>query len=147
MKLCTDFDNLIFEKKITEPLPRSLRWRAHFRGRWGQILDFICFFTSFRLEFLSFWGSRLFALSDLGDLRRGSVIFFLKLHLWTQCTPRKKMRHVFPVKIFTKSVHRGGVSAYVSNSFCWITHWFQTGEKQISFFETFAKAAAEKKEG
>ena len=36
----TDFKN-VFLKKSTEPLPRSLRSRGHFRGRWGQILDFI----------------------------------------------------------------------------------------------------------
>ena len=32
---CTDFKIVIFEKKITEPLPRSLRSRGHFWGRWG----------------------------------------------------------------------------------------------------------------
>ena len=41
----SQFDALILRmsvlKKITEPLPRSLRSRGHFRGHWGQTLDFI----------------------------------------------------------------------------------------------------------
>ena len=35
---CTDFKNVIFEKKITEPLLRSLKSKGHFRDCWGQIL-------------------------------------------------------------------------------------------------------------
>jgi hypothetical protein len=72
---------------------------------------------SFHLEFSLFWVTRLFDLGDLGDLgdlRRGSEgdqgffskITFLKLVLSNE---KDEVCHSFLVKIFTKSLHRGGV--------------------------------------
>ena len=63
-------------KKVKGPFSRS--WRPNF--------GFHLIFMSFHLEFSLFWVSRSF---DLGDLRRGSGIFFKN-----QCVPTKKMRCV-----------------------------------------------------
>ena len=62
---CPDFKIEIFVKIHWAPsevieVKRSLRSRGHFRGRWGQILGFHLVFTSFHLEFLSFWVSSSF---------------------------------------------------------------------------------------
>ena len=66
---CTVFKNVIFEKihnapsevaEVTWSFSRSLR----------PNFGFHLAFTSFHLEFLSFWVSRLFDLRDLGDLRK-----------------------------------------------------------------------------
>ena len=101
--LFPDLENVFFGK---------IHWAHPFRGRQGQeaILrlwrpnfGFHLFFMSFHLEFSLFWVSRLFDLSNLGNLKK-------KLHLWNQCLPMK-MRYVtaFLSKFSTKSFHRGGV--------------------------------------
>ena len=84
--LFPDLENVFFGK---------IHWAHPFRGRQGQeaILrlwrpnfGFHLFFMSFHLEFSLFWVSRLFDLSNLGNLKK-------KLHLWNQCLPMK-MRYV-----------------------------------------------------
>ena len=77
-----------------------------FRGPWGQEV----IFTGFYLEFLSFWISRLFDLSDLGNLRWGSGTFFKNYIFEISAFQWKdEVCHNFLVEIFTKSLHRGGV--------------------------------------
>ena len=67
---------MYFLKKITEPIPRSLRSRGHFRGRPRPNFGFHLVFTSFHLELSLYWVSRSFDLGDLNYLRRGSGNFF-----------------------------------------------------------------------
>ena len=65
---------------------------------------------SFNLEFLPFLVSRLFDLDDIGDLRRGSGIFFQKHFLKSvRSNEKDEVCHNFLVEIFTKFLYRGGV--------------------------------------
>ena len=59
-------------------------------------------FTSFHLEFWSFWISRSF---DLGDLVVLRITFLKSVH----SKEKDEACLGFLVNIFTKSVHRGGV--------------------------------------
>ena len=71
---------------------------------------FHLFLMGFHLEFLLFLVSRLFDLSDLGDLRRGSGNFFKITFLKSvRSNEKDEVCHSFVVEIFTKSLHRGGV--------------------------------------
>ena len=73
--LCPNLKNVFFGKfhwapseilEVKWPFSRSRRPNFGFR----------LFLMGFHLEFSLFWVSRSFDLSDLGDLRRGSGIFF-----------------------------------------------------------------------
>ena len=71
----TDFKNVIFEKihwASSEVVEVKRSFSRSLRPNFG----FHLVLTSFDLEFSLFWVSRSFDLSDLGDLRRGSVNFF-----------------------------------------------------------------------
>ena len=70
---------------------------------------------TFHLEFSLFW--RSFDLGDLSDLRRGSGIFFSKVTFLKSVHSKEKDEAClsFPVKIFTKSLHRGGVNVVQPN--------------------------------
>ena len=68
---CTDFKNIIFEK-IHSASSKVVEVKRSFSRSLRPNFGFHLVFSSFRLEFSSFWVSRLFDLSDLGDLRRGS---------------------------------------------------------------------------
>ena len=69
--------------------------------------------SSFHLEFSSLWVSRSV---DLGDLRRGSGNFFKNCIFEISTFQGKKNEAClgFKVKIFNKSVHRGGVAVCAS---------------------------------
>ena len=66
--------------------------------------------TSFHLEFLSFWVSRLLDLGNLGVYRMGPGIFSKITFLKSVHSKEKDEACIsFLVNIFTKSVHRKGV--------------------------------------
>ena len=71
-------------------------------------------FTNFHLEFSLFGVSRLFDLGDLSDLIRGSGIFFksyIPRYLKSVHSKEKDEACLgFLIKIFTTSLHRGGVN-------------------------------------
>ena len=83
----------VFFGKIHWAPSEILEVKRPFLRSWRPNFGFHLFSMGFHLEFLFFWVSRSFDLSDLGDLRRGSGIFFQKLHFWNQCIPTK-MRYV-----------------------------------------------------
>ena len=72
---CTDFKNVIFEK-IHSATSEVVEVERSFSRSLRPNFGFHLVLTGFDLEFSSFWVSRSFDLSDLGDLRRGSVNFF-----------------------------------------------------------------------
>ena len=69
------FKNVIFEKNHCAPSEVAEVKRSFSRSPRPNF-GFHLVLTGFDLEFSSFWVSRSFDLSDLGDLRRGSVNFF-----------------------------------------------------------------------
>ena len=72
---CTDFKNVFFEKIHWAPF-EVVEVKRLFSRSLRPNFGFHLVFTSFRIEFSSFWVSWLFDLGDLGDLRRGSGNFF-----------------------------------------------------------------------
>jgi hypothetical protein len=72
---CTDFKNVNFEKIHWAP-SEVIKVKRSFSRSLRPNFGFHLVFTSFHLEFSSFWVLRLFDFGDLGDLRRGSGNFF-----------------------------------------------------------------------
>ena len=74
--LCPDLKNVFFFGKIHWAPSEILEVKRPFSRSWRKNFGFHLFLMSFHLEFSPFWVSRLFDLSDLGDLRRGPVNVF-----------------------------------------------------------------------
>ena len=72
---CTDFKNVIFEK-IHSVFSEVIEVKRSFSRSPRPNFGFHLVFTSFHLEFSSFWISRSFDLGDLGVLRMGPVNVF-----------------------------------------------------------------------
>ena len=68
---------------------------------------------SFHLEFLLFWVLRLFDLGVTSATSEGAQGIFSKITFLKSVRSNEKneMCHGFLVNIFTKSLHRGGVSS------------------------------------
>ena len=73
--LCPDLKNVLFGKIHWAPSEILAVKRPFSRSRMPNF-EFHLFLMAFHLEFSLFWVSRLFDLSNLGDLRRGSGNFF-----------------------------------------------------------------------
>ena len=73
--LCPDLKNVFFGKIHWAP-SEILEVKRPFSRSRRPNFGFHLFLLSFHLEFLLFWVSRSFDLSDLGDLRRNSGNFF-----------------------------------------------------------------------
>ena len=112
---CTDFKSVIFQKIHWAP-SEVVEVKRSFSRSLRPNFGFHLVFTSFHLEFSSFWVLMPFDLGNLGDLIRGSGNFFKNyiFVFWNQCIPRKKDEAClrFLLKIFTKSVDRRGVISY-----------------------------------
>ena len=79
---CTDFKNTIFFENhwsSSEVVEVKRSFSRSLRPNFG----FHLVFTSFHLEFLSFWVSRLFDLSDLSSLRNPRIEDFNSWQFWT----------------------------------------------------------------
>ena len=86
-----NFKNVIFGKIHWAP-SEVVEVKRSFSRSPRPNFGFHLVFTSFRLEFLSFWISRSFDLGDLGVLRMGPVnvfknyIFEISGFYWSKCT-------------------------------------------------------------
>jgi hypothetical protein len=104
---CTDSKNVTFEKNHLAP-SEVIEVKRSFSRSLRRNFGFHLVFTSFHLEFLLFWVSRSFDLGNLSNLRRGSGNFF-KHYVFEISAFQEKRWGSFLVKLFNKSLHRGGV--------------------------------------
>ena len=79
---CTDFKNIIFEK-IHSASSEVIEVKRSFSRSPRPNFGFHLVFSSFHLEFLSFWVSRSFDLGDLSDLENPNVGDFHSWQFWT----------------------------------------------------------------